>query len=92
MSSQSANSEVDGQQSEAVTVNLQIISPSVGVNRPLFFRDLDASTTVKELKGKIRDMLPMRPANENQRLIHRGRAIVRETDSLLDIFGKQMVS
>lgn len=77
---------------EDLTVNLQILSPSVGVNRPLLFPSLAASTTVKQLKERIRQTLPLRPADVNQRLIHRGRAIVRETDTLLDIFGADAVS
>ncbi|PNY24445.1 Uncharacterized protein TCAP_05615 [Tolypocladium capitatum] len=70
-----------------LVVNLQVVSPSVGVNRPLLFPDLPATTTIKRLKDKIRQTLPLRPADENQRLIHRGRALLRESDSLLDIFG-----
>jgi hypothetical protein len=73
------------------TVNVQVLSPSVGVTRPLLFPSLAASTTVKQLKHKIRQTLPLRPADENQRLIHRGRAIVRESDTLLDIFGADAV-
>jgi hypothetical protein len=34
----------------------------------------------------------LRPADENQRLIHRGRALVREGDTLLDILGAEAVS
>lgn len=77
---------------DQLNVNLQVVSPSVGVNRPLVFPGLPASTTIKQLKDKIRQSLPLRPADENQRLIHRGRALVRETDSLLDIFGADSVS
>ncbi|KAF5018731.1 hypothetical protein F66182_9290 [Fusarium sp. NRRL 66182] len=69
------------------TINLQVVSPSVGVNRPLLFPALAANTTVKQLKDRIRQSLPLRPADEQQRLIHRGRAITRESDTLLDIFG-----
>lgn len=81
-----------GSSADQLTVNLQVVSPSVGVNRPLMFPGLAATTTVKQLKDKIRETLPLRPADENQRLIHRGRAIVRETDTLLDIFGADAVS
>lgn len=77
---------------DELTVNLQVLSPSVGVNRPLLFPSLSASTTVKQLKEKIRQTLPLRPADDNQRLIHRGRAIVRESDTLEDIFGEDAVS
>lgn len=76
---------------EELAVNLQILSPSVGVNRPLLFPDLPAVTTIKQLKDRIRQALPLRPADENQRLIHRGRALLRESDSLLDVFGADAV-
>ncbi|KAG6023312.1 hypothetical protein E4U19_004454 [Claviceps sp. Clav32 group G5] len=73
--------------SDALVVNLQIVSPSVGVDRPLLFPELPAETTIKQLKGKIRHALPTRPPDESQRLIHRGRVLLQEADSLLDIFG-----
>ncbi|KAF5680944.1 hypothetical protein FCIRC_5686 [Fusarium circinatum] len=73
------------------TVNLQVLSPSVGVNRPLLFPNLAANTTIKQLKDKIRQTLPLRPADDHQRLIHRGHALVREADTLVDIFGADAV-
>lgn len=85
-SSITATSAVDEQ-----TINVQVLSPSNGVTGPLLFPGLAANTTVKQLKDKIRQSLPLRPADENQRLIHRGRAIVRESDTLLDIFGADAV-
>ncbi|KAG5958532.1 hypothetical protein E4U58_005336 [Claviceps cyperi] len=75
--------------SDALVVNLQIVSPSVGVDRPLLFPELPAATTIKQLKDKIRHALPTRPPDESQRLIHRGRVLLREADSLLDIFGAE---
>lgn len=77
---------------EQVLVNLQIVSPSVSVNRPLLFPDLPAMTTIKDLKEKIRQTLPLRPADDCQRLIHRGRALMRASDTLLDVFGPEAVS
>ncbi|KAG9250407.1 ubiquitin family protein [Emericellopsis atlantica] len=74
-----------------LAVKLQVISPSVGVNRPLLFPGLPASTTVKALKAKIRDALPLQPPDEYQRLIHRGRALVRDTETLLEIFGEDTI-
>ncbi|EWG47213.1 hypothetical protein FVEG_07391 [Fusarium verticillioides 7600] len=73
------------------TVNLQVVSPSVGVNRPLLFPNLAANTTIKQLKDKIRQTLPLRPADDHQRLIHRGHALVREADTLVDILGVDAV-
>ncbi|TWU74690.1 hypothetical protein ED733_004705 [Metarhizium rileyi] len=77
----------DAGASQEFVVNLQVLSPSVGVNRPLLFPDLPAVTTIRQLKDRIRQALPLRPADENQRLIHRGRALLRESDTLLDVFG-----
>jgi hypothetical protein len=73
------------------TITVQVLSPSVGVNRPLLFPSLAASTTVKQLKDKIRQSIPLRPADDHQRLIHRGRAVVHESDTLVDIFGPDAV-
>ncbi|KAF4582967.1 Ubiquitin family protein [Ophiocordyceps camponoti-floridani] len=88
-SSQSHPAEAAIFPAEQLLVNLQVVSPSVGVNRPLLFPDLPATTTIKLLKDKIRQTLPLRPTDENQRLIHRGRALVRDADSLLDVFGAE---
>lgn len=82
----------DAQASGEPMVNVQIVSPSVGVNRPLLFPGTPASTTIKQLKEKIREALPLRPADEHQRLIHRGRALMRDSDSLLDVLGAESVS
>lgn len=71
------------------TVNISIISPSLAVNAPLNFTGLAASTTVGQLKEKIREALDARPANEQQRLIHQGKLLNRETETLLDVFGEQ---
>lgn len=90
-SSSSTSGDASPTPPDQLTVNLQVVSPSVGVSRPLLFPDLDASATIKQLKEKIRQMLPLRPADDHQRLIHRGRALVRETDTLLDVFGEDAV-
>jgi len=78
--------------SDQPIVDLVIVSPSVGVPQPLRFPGTPASTTIKQVKTKIRDAVALRPADENQRLIHRGRALVREGDTLLDILGAEAVS
>ena len=94
MSSDSSSSKDDDAASvtpEQPVVTLQVVSPSVGVTRPLLFTDLAADTTLKQLKEKIRQMLPLRPADDHQRLIYRGRALIRDTETLLDIFGEDAV-
>ncbi|KAE9379066.1 hypothetical protein N431DRAFT_478156 [Stipitochalara longipes BDJ] len=77
---------------EPLSFTLQIISPSIGVTGPLNFPLLPAATTVKQLKAKIRDALPSKPVDESQRLIHRGRMLARETETMLEIFGQETLA
>lgn len=81
----------DEEQPEPLSFTLTIVSPSVGANR-LNFPHLAATTTVEQLKAKIRDALPSKPPNELQRLIHRGRMLSRESQTMVEIFGKDVVS
>jgi len=78
--------------SASLSFTLQIISPSIGVTGPLSFPLLPATTTIKQLKAKIRDALPSNPVDESQRLIHRGRMLARETETMLEIFGQETVT
>jgi hypothetical protein len=74
-------------------IELKILSPSPEVgNAGLHFDDLAVSTTVGELKDRIRDMVSTRPGHDRQRLIYLGRALVRDADTLLDVFGATAVS
>jgi hypothetical protein len=82
----------DEKHPELLSFTLIIVSPSTGVTSPLTFTQLPAVTTVSQLKAKIRDALPSKPLNEGQRLIHRGRLLARETESMLEIFGEETVS
>ena len=82
----------EDEQIEPLKFTLSIISPSVSVPSPLTFPQLLATTTVKDLKSKIRDVLPSKPADEHQRLIHRGRLLGREMETMEDVFGKDTVS
>ncbi|KAH8589974.1 hypothetical protein B0O99DRAFT_692002 [Bisporella sp. PMI_857] len=77
---------------EPLKFTLVVVSPSVGITGPLTFPQLLATTSVKDLKGKIRDALPSKPADENQRLIHRGRMLAREAETMEDIFGKDTLA
>jgi hypothetical protein len=70
-------------------INLQVVSPSASVNRPLSFPTISASTTVRQLKDKIRNTLAARPTDDQQRLIHRGRLLARDDETLEHIFGTE---
>ena len=73
------------------SLNLQIVSPSASVTRPLIFPSIAVSTTVRQLKEKIREAVATRPADDQQRLIHRGRLLAREDDTLENILGTEAV-
>jgi len=88
----SAAPDTQEEGSGSLSFTLQIISPSIGVTGPLSFPLLPATTTVKQLKAKIRDALPSKPVDESQRLIHRGRMLARETETMLEIFGQETVT
>ncbi|KAH7418363.1 hypothetical protein BKA64DRAFT_654243 [Cadophora sp. MPI-SDFR-AT-0126] len=88
-----ADTQTTGEEApRPLSFTLHVVSPSVGVASPLNFASLPATTTVKELKGRIRDVLPSKPQDENQRLIHRGRMLGRENETMLEIFGQETLS
>ncbi|KAI0150288.1 hypothetical protein GGR57DRAFT_202756 [Xylariaceae sp. FL1272] len=68
---------------------LQIVSPSAGVPQPLSFEGLPTSTTVQELKNKIRDHLDSNPPGTHQRLIHQGH-LLRDAQTMRDVFGANL--
>ena len=74
---------------EQLTINLKIISPNL--TQPLSLPDLPVTTTVVQLKERIRQQLHSRPADPQQRLIYRGRMLNRPEEKLLDLFGEEMV-
>jgi hypothetical protein len=86
-----AASVQDEQTPEALSFTLNLVSPSLGVPQPFTFPQLPAATTVKQLKAKIRDVLPSKPADESQRLIRGGHMLARETDTMLEVFGQETV-
>lgn len=86
-----ASSASDERRPEPLSFTLIIVSPSTGVTSPLTFPQLPAATTVSQLKEKIRDALLSKPSNDGQRLIHRGRLLGRDAESMLEIFGQETV-
>ncbi|KAG0651869.1 hypothetical protein D0Z07_1295 [Hyphodiscus hymeniophilus] len=70
--------------------NLVVISPSNGVNGPLHFPNTRGTTSVKEVKAKIRDRVSSNPTDDGQRLIHHGRLLSRETETMLEVFGQEL--
>ncbi|KAH8166660.1 hypothetical protein CIB48_g1535 [Xylaria polymorpha] len=66
---------------------LQILSPSMNVPQPLFLT-LPVTTTVQQLKERIRGCVGTKPPDDAQRLIHRGRLLARDSETMLELFGE----
>lgn len=72
---------------EPAEINLRILSPSTEVEGGVYLPALPSRTTIKDLRQKIQDAVPSRPALDRMRLIYRGRVVANETDTLVDVFG-----
>ncbi|OLN97591.1 hypothetical protein CCHL11_01304 [Colletotrichum chlorophyti] len=79
--------------SDHLSINLQVLSPSTAASssRPLIFPGLAATTTVRQLKEKIRQALPLKPTDAQQRLIYRGRPLQQDGDTLLSVLGEEVI-
>ena len=70
-------------------IDLKILSPSAEAHGGLRFPETPLSTTIAELKSKIRDELPTHPPLERLRLIYLGRAS-RDTETLVEVLGRNV--
>lgn len=61
------------------TVDVRVLSPSPEADGGITFSALSTSTTIGELKLKIKDELPSHPAPERMRIIYLGRVVMNET-------------
>ncbi|EUC46646.1 hypothetical protein COCMIDRAFT_4301 [Bipolaris oryzae ATCC 44560] len=69
------------------TINLKVLSPSAELEGGITLAGLPASITVKELRSRIHDAVPSKPAPERMRLIYRGRVVANDADTLTTVFG-----
>lgn len=92
MDTNEASSTALADGSGAQTIVLHVLSPSTEVPKKLTFSSVPTSTTVGELKLKIRDAVATKPAPERQRLIYRGKALTNNVIMLRDVFGQDTVS
>ena len=83
------NAKNEGQ---SANIDLRILSPSTEVDRELFFQALSVTTTIAQLKDRIQKSIPSSPAIHRQRLIFRGKVVMRDDATLIDVFGKDTVS
>ncbi|KAF1942955.1 hypothetical protein EJ02DRAFT_155368 [Clathrospora elynae] len=76
---------------EKPSINLKVLSPSAEVEGGVTFQDLPTSTTIKELRSRIQDAVPSKPAPDRMRLIYRGRVVANDADTLDNIFGADSI-
>ena len=72
-------------------INVKVLSQLPEPDGLIHFENLPVTTTVGELKVKVRDHAASKPAVEDQRFIYRGRLMARENDTLMDVFGRDAV-
>lgn len=70
------------------TVNLRILSPAVELLDGMDMRDVAAETTIGALKLKLMDAIPSHPTPDRMRLIHYGRLLSDENETLAHLFGE----
>jgi len=76
---------------EGQVIELKVLSPSTEVTTDIHFPQLPVTTTVGELKLRIRDTLPTHPDTVRQRLIYRGRVVANDGDNMVSVFGSSAV-
>jgi hypothetical protein len=82
---------VNNMAEEKSSINLKVLSPSTEVEGGVSFTDLPTTTTIKELRSRIQDAVPSKPATERMRLIYRGRVVANDADTLGNVFGAENV-
>jgi hypothetical protein len=68
-------------------LNLRILSPSPDLDGGINLTQLPTTTTVADLRRRIQDAVPSRPAPDSMRLIYRGKVVADDASTLADVFG-----
>lgn len=77
---------------EGTTFALQVLSHSVGITETLSFPELPVSTTIAQLKTKIKEKATQANADEeSQRLIYQGRILSNGDQTMTEVFGAETV-
>ncbi|KAF1811806.1 hypothetical protein P152DRAFT_514936 [Eremomyces bilateralis CBS 781.70] len=71
-------------------LELRILSPSSELPGPLTLK-VPISTTVAELKLRVKNAVASKPEPSRQRLIHKGRVMANESEDLASIFGAEHI-
>lgn len=77
---------------EGMTFALQVLSHSVDIPETLSFPELPVSTTIAQLKTKIKEKATHANADEeSQRLIYQGRILSNGEQTMTEVFGAETV-
>ena len=77
---------------EGTTFALQVLSHSVGIAETLSFPELPVTTTIAQLKTKIKEKATHANADEeSQRLIYQGRILLDGQQTMIEVFGAETV-
>ncbi|KAG9744885.1 hypothetical protein KCU59_g5775, partial [Aureobasidium melanogenum] len=74
------------------TLSLRILSPAVELGQGLDMADVPIDTTIGALKSKLTDMLPSNPTPDRMRLIHYGRLLANDDETLGHLFGEAAIT
>lgn len=86
-----AAGQPDASRSPPRTVEVKVLSQLSGPDGTLILPSLPVTTSIAALKTLISQSLASKPPPDRQRLIHRGRVMAREADTLEDVFGSDNV-
>jgi hypothetical protein len=75
---------------ESQSIPIHVLSPTSGIPSHMNFR-LPLTATIADLKLMILDAAPTKPQPDRQRLIYRGRPLIRDEEKLVDILGNTVV-
>lgn len=76
----------------ARTLSLRILSPAVELSHGLDMADVPVDTTIGSLKSRLTDLLPSNPTPDRMRLIHFGRLLANDNDTLAHVFGEAAIT
>ncbi|CAD0111840.1 unnamed protein product [Aureobasidium uvarum] len=74
------------------TLSLRILSPSAEVGDGLDMADVPIDTTIAALKAMLTDLIPSNPQPDRMRLIHFGRFLADDNETLAHLFGEAVIT
>ncbi|KAK6002854.1 hypothetical protein QM012_001604 [Aureobasidium pullulans] len=74
------------------TLSLRILSPAVELSQGLDMNDVPIDTTIAALKSRLTDLLPSNPTPDRMRLIHFGRLLANDDETLAHLFGEAAIT